>query len=110
MEEAAPFAIVLVTAPPGAPAEALARALVEEGLAACVNRLGPVRSTYRWRDAIHDDAEDLLIVKTSRDRLPELERRVREIHPYEVPEVLALPIDLGSAAYLAWLAGSLRKE
>ena len=95
--------LVLVTAPNQTDARAIARALVGDGLAACVNVLGPIRSIYRWRGAIEDEAEYLLLIKT-RDRLyARLERRVQELHSYEVPEVIALPIEAGSAPYLKWL-------
>jgi len=99
--------VVLVTAPEGEPAAALARALVTEGLAACVNRLPGIRSVYRWQGAVHDDAETLLVVKSTRPAWPALERRIRELHPYDVPEVIALPVTAGSAPYLAWLAGAV---
>jgi periplasmic divalent cation tolerance protein len=102
-----PFLVVLVTAPPGGPAENLARSLVEGGIAACVTRIANVRSTYRWAGKIEEEAEDLLIIKTDRGRLDRLEEHVRTHHPYEVPEILALPIDSGSGPYLAWLAGSV---
>ncbi|HOI11945.1 MAG TPA: divalent-cation tolerance protein CutA [Myxococcota bacterium] len=81
----------------------MARDLVDSGLAACVNRLPGIRSVYRWQGAVHDDAEELLIVKTSRERVDAVVARVREIHPYEVPEVIALPVEAGSAPYLAWV-------
>ncbi|MFH1681132.1 MAG: divalent-cation tolerance protein CutA [Candidatus Eisenbacteria bacterium] len=110
MQDGGRFMLVLVTAPPGAAAESLARSLVEAGLAACVSRVGPVRSAYRWRGKIESDKEELLLIKTSRDLLDRVERLVRENHPYEVPEILAIPIALGSAPYLEWLAGSLREE
>lgn len=99
--------MVLVTAPEGAPAETLARSLVAEGLAACVNRVPGVRSTYRWQGRVHDDAETLLVIKTTAAAYPALERRVRELHPYEVPELIALPIVRGSEAYLSWLDASV---
>ena len=99
--------VVLVTAPAGAPAETLARALVAEGLAACVNRVPGIRSTYRWQGQVHDDEETLLVIKTTAAAYPALERRVRELHPYDVPEVIALPIVRGSEPYLSWLDASV---
>ena len=99
--------MVLVTAPEGAPAETLARSLVAEGLAACVNRVPGIRSTYRWQGRVHDDAETLLVIKTTAAAYPALERRLRELHPYEVPEVIALPIVRGSEPYLSWLDASV---
>jgi periplasmic divalent cation tolerance protein len=98
---------VLVTAPEGAPAESLARTLVAEGLAACVNRLPGIESTYRWEGQVQQDRETLLVIKTTASAYPDLERRIRELHPYEVPEVIALPIVRGSEPYLAWLDASV---
>ncbi len=95
--------VVLVTAPPGDPAVAMARLLVDERLAACVNVVPGVRSIYRWQGEVCDDREDLLVIKTASDRLDALVARVREIHPYAVPEVLALAVDAGSAGYLEWV-------
>ncbi|HEV7491078.1 MAG TPA: divalent-cation tolerance protein CutA [Rhodanobacteraceae bacterium] len=84
-------------------ASRLARALVDERLAACVNAIPSVVSTYRWNDAIHTDNEVLLLIKTTADRLDALETRLIELHPYEVPELLAIEPVAGSAPYLAWL-------
>ncbi len=95
--------LVLVTTPNEADARAIARALVGDGLAACVNVLGPIRSIYRWRGAIEDEAEYLLLIKTRARLYVRLERRVQELHSYDVPEVIALPIEAGSAPYLKWL-------
>jgi len=95
--------LMLVTAPNESDAHAIARALVGEGLAACVNVVGPIRSIYRWRDAIEDEAEFLLVIKTRARLYASVERRVKELHSYEVPEVLALPIETGSVPYLKWL-------
>lgn len=83
--------------------ERLAEALVGERLAACVHVVGPIRSIYRWQGEVHRDEEHLLFIKTTRERCAALERRVRELHSYDVPEVIVLPIEGGSAAYLAWL-------
>jgi periplasmic divalent cation tolerance protein len=95
--------VVLVTAPDAETGARLARALVEERLAACVNVVPGVRSIYRHAGAVHDDAEVLLLVKTLRERSAELAERVRALHPYELPEVLALDAAGGSAAYLRWV-------
>jgi periplasmic divalent cation tolerance protein len=95
--------LVLVTAPNQTDARAIARALVGDGLAACVNVLGPIRSIYRWRGDIEDEAEYLLLIKTRARLYARLERRVQELHSYEVPEVIALAIEAGSAPYLKWL-------
>ena len=88
----------------------IARALVAERLAACVNIIGPVRSVYRWRDAIEDDREFLLLIKTRATLYMKVERRVRELHTYEVPEVIALSLDRGSPPYVQWLLDSTGTE
>ncbi len=88
----------------------IARALVSERLAACVNIIGPVRSVYRWRDAIEDDREFLLLIKTRATLYMKVERRVRELHAYEVPEVIALSMDRGSPPYIKWLLESTGAE
>lgn len=100
--------MVLVTAPSAEVAAGLARTLVEERLAACGNVLSEVRSIYWWEGAVREDAEALLVLKTTRARLDALRDRVLALHPYGVPEVLALPVEAGSADYLAWLAGETR--
>ena len=104
-EQALPFRVVLMTAGSAEEAERLAQALVGERLAACVNIVGPIRSIYRWKGQVSDDAEHLLIAKTKAELLPRLAQRVRELHSYEVPEVLALPLVYGWPPYLAWLQG-----
>ena len=96
--------VVLVTAPSAEQAAELARALVEERLAACGNVLPGVRSVYRWEGSVREDAEALLVLKTTRARLEALRERVLALHPYQVPEVLALAVEAGSAAYLAWIS------
>jgi len=88
----------------------IARALVSERLAACVNIIGPIRSVYRWRDAIEDDREYLLLIKTRATLYVKVELRVRELHTYEVPEVLSLSLDRGSPPYIKWLLGSTGPE
>ena len=95
--------VVLVTAPDSEVAVKLARALVEAGLAACVNVVEGVRSIYRWEGEVRDEREVLLVIKTRRERSDELAARVRELHPYDVPEVLALPVVGGSRPYLDWV-------
>ncbi|MBM4375610.1 MAG: divalent-cation tolerance protein CutA [Deltaproteobacteria bacterium] len=84
-------------------AERIARVLVEAGVAACVNVLGPVRSIYRWDGELCDDLEQQLVIKTRASRYAALEELLRREHPYDVPEILALPATLGSASYLSWL-------
>jgi periplasmic divalent cation tolerance protein len=85
-------------------ADRIARSLVEEGLAACVNRLPGVVSTYRWQGGTHVDAELLLLIKTTRARFESLRARIVELHPYELPEVIAVDVALGHEPYLAWVA------
>jgi periplasmic divalent cation tolerance protein len=98
-----PAVVVLVTAGSADQAANIARSVVEERLAACANIVGPVRSIYRWQEAVEDEAEYLLVIKTRKTRLAALESRVRTLHSYETPEVLALTVESGSAAYLHWV-------
>lgn len=95
---------VLCTCPDEATAGRLAGGLVEERLAACVNILPAIRSIYRWKGETQDEPEVLMIAKTTRSAYPALEAWLTEHHPYDVPEVLALPVLRGSAAYLGWVA------
>ncbi|MBX5491930.1 MAG: divalent-cation tolerance protein CutA [Chloroflexi bacterium] len=101
--------VVYITAPSTAEAERLARALVDERLAACVNRL-PVQSIYRWQGQVEEAEEVLLIVKTVRARLDLLASRVRALHSYSVPEIIALPIVAGWPAYLGWVESETRSD
>jgi periplasmic divalent cation tolerance protein len=96
--------VVLVTTPTPERAAEIARALVEERLAACGNVVPAIRSIYRWEGKVQDDGEALLVLKTTRARFEALRDRVLALHPYQVPEVIALPVEAGSAAYLAWIA------
>ncbi|MDR6937122.1 divalent-cation tolerance protein CutA [Luteibacter sp. 3190] len=98
---------ILIACPPGEPAATLARGLVEAGLAACVNHLPGVRSTYRWKGEIVTESEDLLLVKTLREAFPAVEAWVVANHPYDVPEIVALPFVEGHAPYMAWLEASV---
>jgi len=105
--------LVLTTVADDARADALARALVDERLAACVNLHGPMASIYRWKGRVAQDAERQLIIKTTRARLRALEARLRDLHPYELPELLVLPVAGGSSAYLNWVraaAGPRRRR
>jgi periplasmic divalent cation tolerance protein len=79
--------------------------LVEERLAACVNLIAPLTSIYRWRGAVERAREVLLVIKTRRTLVPRIAARVRALHSYEVPEVIALPVVAGARSYLAWLLG-----
>jgi periplasmic divalent cation tolerance protein len=100
--------VVLITAPPDG-AAALARALVEEGLAACVNVVPGITSHYQWEGAVCEDVEALLVVKTTEAGMAALTARVKALHPYRVPEVLALQVDeeVGNPDYLRWLRDSV---
>jgi periplasmic divalent cation tolerance protein len=97
------LAIVLTTIGVGERAEQLARQLVDERLAACVNVHPPMVSVYRWKGAVERDTECQMVIKTTRDRLGALEARLREIHPYELPEVVVLAVESGNDAYLRWV-------
>lgn len=100
--------VVLVTTPTPERAAEIARALVEERLAACGNVVPGLRSIYRWEGKVQEDVEALLVLKTTRGRFEALRERVLSLHPYDVPEVIALPVEAGSAPYLAWLAAETR--
>ena len=88
----------------------IANALVSERLAACANIVSPIRSVYRWEGAVHDETEHLMIIKTRASLLAKVEARVKALHSYEVPEVIALPIVGGSAPYLDWVFDSTEAE
>ena len=98
------FVIVLTTFPADQDPASLATTLVDEMLAACVNVLPVMQSVYRWHGAIERADERQLVIKTSRLRLPALETRLKELHPYEVPEFLVLAVLTGSPEYLSWLS------
>lgn len=104
--EAETVRLVLCTAPNLEVARGLGRTLVEERLAACVNLVPQLTSIYRWQDAICEEPEVLLVIKTQVSRLEALQARVLALHPYEVPEVLVVPVEGGSAPYVAWLLGA----
>ncbi len=95
--------VVLVTTPSPERAAEIARALVEERLAACGNVVPGLRSIYRWEGKVQDEEEALLLLKTTRARFEALRDRVLALHPYEVPEVIAVPVEAGHAPYLAWV-------
>ncbi len=101
--------MILCTCPDDAVAARLARLLVEERLAACVQRLPLTASTYRWQDAIVEEAEVLLLIKTAGDRCDALSAFLQEQHPYELPEIIAMPITAGQPDYLAWLDRETRR-
>jgi periplasmic divalent cation tolerance protein len=99
--------VVLTTCGNDEDANALARVLVEQRLAACVNAISRVASTYRWRGEVQQDQETLLIIKTTAPRLAALEKAIREHSKYELPEMIALPVDAGGADYLTWVRESV---
>jgi periplasmic divalent cation tolerance protein len=100
--------LVVTTAPPDL-AEKLAGEFVHAGLAACANCVPGVRSLYWWEGAVQNDPETLLLLKTTEEHLDALAAEIERRHPYEVPEILVLDLDRGSAPYLSWLEASLRK-
>ena len=95
--------LVLTNLPDRAAAERLADALIGARLAACINILAPCRSVYRWKDAVQRDEEYPVLIKTTEARYAELEQAIRANHPYELPEIIAVPIERGLPAYLEWL-------
>jgi periplasmic divalent cation tolerance protein len=90
-------------------AQNIAQALVQRRLAGCVQVIGPLTSVYRWQEEIATDEEWLCIAKSHRDLYPELEKTLRQIHPYDVPEILAMPVVAGNPDYLAWLTSELQR-
>lgn len=100
--------IVLTNLPDAASAQALATALVTQRLAACVNILAPCQSVYRWEGEIETAQEIPLLIKSTRSRYPELQAAIRAGHPYELPEIVAVPVELGLAGYLDWVASETR--
>jgi periplasmic divalent cation tolerance protein len=105
-----PETIVFCTCSGEAEADKLARSLVEEHLAACVNILPGLSSVYRWQDKVETAAEHLLVVKTTQERFAAVENRIRELHSYELPEVVAVPIVAGSENYLRWIREQVSPE
>jgi len=101
------YCLVLCTCPEGDAAQSLAQSLVGEQLAACVNILPGLHSVYSWQGVIESSPESLLLIKTERQAYPRLETRLRELHPYELPEIIALDIDRGLPDYLNWISQCL---
>ena len=99
--------VVFCTCPDLATAESIAETLVNEQLAACVNLLPALTSIYRWQGQVQRDTECLLLIKTHSMVYPQLEARILALHPYQVPEIIALPIQAGSAIYLDWIISNL---
>ena len=104
----ADFLVVLCTCPTREVASAIATAVLEERLAACVNQLPGIKSLYRWEGRIEDDEELLLLIKTTSQLFPALEEMIRDLHPYDIPEIIGLPLTVGSKDYLAWIRNSVR--
>lgn len=101
------YVLVLTTMPAaGDAATVFARTLVEERLVACANLLPPMRSIYRWEGDVQDDEERQVVLKTTSARVPALLDRIRQLHPYDVPEFIVLPVADGSEAYLEWIRGA----
>ena len=100
--------VVLCTCPDEAAAERICQALVDERLAACVNRMSGIASTYRWQGEVCRADEHLLLIKTTRERFDALRERIVALHPYELPEVIAVDIALGLEPYLDWIARETR--
>jgi periplasmic divalent cation tolerance protein len=100
--------LVLTNLPERDAAERLADLLVEKQLAACVNILAPCRSVYRWQGAVRHDEEHPMLIKTTAERYPALEQALRSGHPYELPEIIAVPIERGLPAYLQWVAAETK--
>jgi periplasmic divalent cation tolerance protein len=100
--------LVLTNLPDRDAAERIADTLIGQQLAACVNILAPCRSVYRWKGEVQHDEEHPVLIKTTAERYPALEQALRAAHPYELPEIIAVPIERGLPAYLAWVAEETR--
>ena len=100
--------LVFTNLPERAAAERLAETLIGKQLAACVNILAPCRSVYRWKGSVQHDVEHPMLIKTTRERYAALEHELRAGHPYELPEIIAVPIERGLPAYLDWVAAETK--
>jgi periplasmic divalent cation tolerance protein len=100
--------LVLTNLPDRAAAEKLADELIGQRVAACINILAPCRSVYRWKGAVQHDEEHPMLIKTTHERYPALEQALRAGHPYELPEIIALPVEQGLPAYLEWVAAETK--
>ncbi len=100
--------LVFTTMPDQASAQILAASLVEQRLAACVNVLAPCSSVYRWKGGVEATSEVPLLIKTTSERYPMLEQAILAGHPFELPEIIAVPVEHGSPAYLDWVAAEIR--
>ena len=110
MTEPSTIVVVLVTGPDETTLASIAERVVEEGLAACVNVVPEVRSVYRWREHVETEREALAIIKTTRAAVAHLQRRVLDLHPYDVPEFIVLPVESGSPPYLDWVTNSITAD
>lgn len=108
MEHVTDVVLILTTVPAAARADAIARSLVDERLAACVNVLSAMTSFYRWQGKIEQEEERQIVIKTTRDRVASVQTRLRDLHAYEVPEFLVLPVSDGSTGYLDWVRNETR--
>lgn len=102
--------LIITTAPDEAAAELIAKALIEKGGAACVNILPEMRSLYKWKGRIESGREQLLLIKARQDRYAAIEKQIEALHPYELPEIIAVSIDVGLPAYLEWVVGRMPSE
>ncbi|MDF5735373.1 MULTISPECIES: divalent-cation tolerance protein CutA [unclassified Nostoc] len=109
METPTGYGVVLVTAGNMQEAEAIANALVKAKLAACVSLL-PIHSIYSWQGELHNEQEWQLLIKTDLAQFPAMEAKIKEMHSYEVPEIIALPIVAGSQAYLQWISQQVKSK
>ena len=103
MKKMSNYIVIFITTSSINEAKKIGRSLVEEKLAACSNIISPIRSIYSWRGEICDDKETLIILKTKKNLFKQIENRVKELHSYEVPEIIAIPIIEGSDKYLSWV-------
>jgi periplasmic divalent cation tolerance protein len=100
--------LALTTVPDAEVGYRIAKSLVEAGVAACVTVLAPAMSVYRWQGQIESAEERVMLIKTTAERYPDLEQTLRGMHPYELPEILAVPVEAGLEPYLAWIDDSVR--
>lgn len=104
------YVIVLTTMPSGSEAVRLAKILVEERLAACVNVQNEMQSVYRWKGKTEQDSEQQLVIKTMSERVPALRKRIRSLHPYEGPEFVVIQLSDGDKDYLSWLKDAVSEK
>lgn len=102
--------LVLTNVPDEATAHGIARRLVEDRLAACVNVLPAVHSIYRWQGAVEEACEVSMLIKTTKDRYEELQAAIEALHPYDVPEIIAIPLADGLPSYLRWVVSETKKD